>query len=108
LIALAGTAALVIVMILFYGTERRNEPSGRSLDRQRAQKEAMTPEEYRERSEHYGRAKVTASDNFTRRFLAAMEQSYRVLADSEEAFEKLQNQPMVWTDRSPTGRRGEA
>ena len=50
----------------------------------------MTPEEYRERSEHYGRAKVTASDNFTRRFLAAMEQSYRVLADSEEAVEKLQ------------------
>lgn len=63
----------------------------------------MTPEEYRERSEHYGRAKVTATDSFTRRFLAAMEQSYRVLADSEKALEKSQKSTDGLDRRGPNG-----
>lgn len=48
----------------------------------------MTAEDYRERAEHYRQAKEMAEDHFTRRYLAAMEHSYRVLAESEEAFEK--------------------
>jgi hypothetical protein len=44
----------------------------------------MTPEEYRDRAEHFRRAKETAKDNFTRLHLATMKQSYRTLADSEE------------------------
>ena len=48
----------------------------------------MTPEEYRERAEHYRQAQATAKDSFARQHLAAMEQSYRTLADSEEALRK--------------------
>jgi len=43
----------------------------------------MTPEECRDRAEHCREAKERATDDFTRRYLAAMEHSYRVLAESE-------------------------
>ncbi|GIQ73176.1 hypothetical protein [Bradyrhizobium sp. RD5-C2] len=49
---------------------------------------AMTPGDCRDRADHYRQAKAMAKDHFTRRYLAAMEHSYRVLAESEEAFGK--------------------
>jgi len=48
----------------------------------------MTPEEYRERAEHCRQVKAAAKDDFVRRYLAVVEQSYRVLADSEEALQR--------------------
>lgn len=48
----------------------------------------MTPEDCRNRAEHCRNAKERATDDFTRRYLAAMEHSYRVLAESEASREK--------------------
>ncbi|WP_342712786.1 hypothetical protein AAFG13_17505 [Bradyrhizobium sp. B124] len=45
----------------------------------------MTPKECRDRAEHCRQAKATIEDDFTRRYLAALEQSYRVLANTQEA-----------------------
>jgi hypothetical protein len=48
----------------------------------------MTPEEYLELAERYRRVLETATDQFTRHHLEAMERSYRTLADSERALRK--------------------
>jgi hypothetical protein len=45
----------------------------------------MTPEEYRERAEHFRKAKELAKDDFARFHLEAMEKSYLTLAASEES-----------------------
>jgi len=48
----------------------------------------MNPNEYKARAEHYRRAKEQAKDGFTRSNLEAMERSYLILAESEEALRK--------------------